>query len=302
MIALASLTLAACLAVESGSDRIRAADLAPGFPEMATLAPALEIAPAPAPGVVRVFHPAELHRLAMLYGLRSASESDICVARPVARLEPARLLEAMRREFPAARIELLEFSKQPAPDGPIEFPKTGLRAGPITSAAGALWIGWVRYGGNRRFSIWARVRIAVRVERVLALTDLWPGQPITSAQVVLAARDEIPAAGPVAAAFAESLDEVTGKWPRQLIRAGEPIRRIWLDPPKAVLNGETVKVGVRNGGARLELEARAEGSGAVGEIIYVRNPNSHRRFRARVEGTGRVAVDATGAGFPELHP
>ena len=59
-------------------------------------------------------------------------------------------------------------------------------------------------------------------------------------------------------------------------------------------NGETVKVAVRNGGAQLELEAQAEGSGAVGEIIYVRNPNSHRRFRARVEGAGRVAVDAAG--------
>ena len=63
------------------------------------------------------------------------------------------------------------------------------------SAAGSLWIGSVRYGGNHRFSIWARVKIAVRVERVLALTDLRPGQPITAAQVELAARDETPPLG-----------------------------------------------------------------------------------------------------------
>jgi flagella basal body P-ring formation protein FlgA len=301
MIALASWALAGCLTVASGSDRIRAADLAPSFPEMATLAADLEIAPAPAPGVVRIFRPAELRRLAALHGLTSAPESDICVVRPVARLAPERLLEAMRREFPGARIELLEFSRQPAPDGAIEFPKTGLRAGPVASAAGALWIGWVRYGGNHRFSIWVRVKIAVRVERVLALTDLRPGKPIHADQVELAERDEVPAAGP-AAAFAESLDAVTGKWPRQPIRAGEPIRSVWLQPPRAVLNGETVKVAVRNGGAQLELEAQAEGSGAVGEIIYVRNPDSHRRFRARVEGSGRAAVDATGAEPGELHP
>jgi flagella basal body P-ring formation protein FlgA len=52
----------------------------------------------------------------------------------------------------------------------------------------------------------------------------------------------------------------------------------------------------------VELEARAEGSGAVGETIFVRNPNSHRRFRARVEGTGRVAVEAAGTEPLELHP
>jgi len=301
MTALASLALVGCLAVASGSDRIRAGDLAPGFPEMGTLAADLAIAPAPAPGVVRVFHPTELRQLAALHGLTSAPQSDICVERPVGRLEPERLLEAMRREFPGARIELLEFSKQPTPDGVIEFPKTGLRAGLVASAAGALWIGGVRYGGNHRFSIWARVRIAVRVERVLALTDLRPGQPITGAQVMLAARDEVPSAGP-AAAFTESLDEVIGKWPRQSIRAGEPLRSIWLQPPLAVRNGETVKVAVHNGGAHLELEAQAEGSGAVGDVICVRNPNSHRRFRALVEGTGRVAVDATGDEPKELHP
>lgn len=302
MIALAAFALAGCLAVASGSDQIRAADLSPGFPEMAALPSDLAIAPAPAPGVVRVFHPPELRRQAALFGLTSAPQGDLCIERPLARLRPERLLEAMRREFPEARIELLEFSQQPAPDGAIEFPKAGLRAGSVVSAAGSLWVGSVRYGVNHRFSIWARAKIAVRVERVFALTDLRPGEPITGAQVELAARDETPAAGPLAAGFAESINGVIGKWPRQSIRAGEPIRSVWLQAPRAVQNGETVKVAVRSGGAQLELEAQAEGSGAVGEIIYVRNPNSHLRFRARVEGPGRVAVDAAGDERQESQP
>jgi len=70
-----------------------------------------------------------------------------------------------------------------------------------------------------------------------------------------------------------------------------------------VRNGETVKVAVRNGGAQLELDGVAENSGAVGEIVYVRNPDSHRRFRARVEGAGRVVVEAGGTeSNKELNP
>jgi hypothetical protein len=35
---------------------------------------------------------------------------------------------------------------------------------------------------------------------------------------------------------------------------------------------------------------RPKASGAVGETIPVRNPESHKRFAARVEGKGRVSV------------
>ena len=72
MTAFALFALAGCLAVASGSDQIRAGDVAPDFPEMAALAADLAIAPAPAPGVVRVFPPAELRRLAALHDLASA--------------------------------------------------------------------------------------------------------------------------------------------------------------------------------------------------------------------------------------
>jgi flagella basal body P-ring formation protein FlgA len=65
-----------------------------------------------------------------------------------------------------------------------------------------------------------------------------------------------------------------------------------LENPRDVMRGDTVRVEVRDGGAHLELEATAEGSGAFGEIISVLNPISKKRFPARVEGKGRVSVDA----------
>jgi flagella basal body P-ring formation protein FlgA len=63
-----------------------------------------------------------------------------------------------------------------------------------------------------------------------------------------------------------------------------------LENPKAVVRGDTVTVDFRNGATHLELAARAEASGAVGDTIAVLNPDSHKRFLARVEGKGRVSA------------
>jgi flagella basal body P-ring formation protein FlgA len=94
----------------------------------------------------------------------------------------------------------------------------------------------------------------------------------------------------LAAAFLQSACEAIGKWPRVPIRAGAALRADMLRNPQEVERGDTVRVEVRNGAARLELEAQAEGSGAVGETIPVRNPSSHQRFLVRVEGKGRVSM------------
>ena len=56
---------------------------------------------------------------------------------------------------------------------------------------------------------------------------------------------------------------------------------------------------LRRRGAIVSLEARAEASGSRGDTIPVSNPTSHRRFRARVEGPGRVSVDSS---LPKVNP
>lgn len=294
MIALGLFVLAGCLALAPTADSIGAGTLAPGYPEMAALPADTSIAPAPLPGVPRVFHPAELRRLAAIYHLSSAPQSDICVVRPVGPLDPEGLLETMRREWPEAHIELLEFSRQPAPEGVIHFSRGALHPGSGTSSNVALWSGWVQYGANRRFSIWARVHLTAQVQRVLALNDLSPGKPIEARDVLFAAREE-PVGLVLTAVSAPTLDQVIGKCPRQLIHAGDSVRPAWLEEPKLVLRGDTVKVWVSNGGAQLELDAQAEGSGAVGQTVLVRNPDSGRRFRARITAKDTLVVDAGGA-------
>ena len=211
------------------------------------------------------------------------------MVRPVSPLQGERLLEAMRREWPEAHIELLEFSRQPAPEGEIHFPRTSLHSVPTATAAGTLWTGWVQYGAAQRFSIWARVKVAIPVKRLVAVRELAAGRAIEAQDVQLAERDENPGLTP--GLYATDPEQVVGKWPRQAIRAGETVRRGDLEEPKVVLRGDNVKVMVWNGGAKLELDGVAEGSGAVGETVLVRNPDSQRRFPARVEAKGRVTVD-----------
>jgi flagella basal body P-ring formation protein FlgA len=223
-----------------------------------------------------------LQRLAARLRLPAAPERAICVERPAAPPDPAKLLEAMRKQLPEARIEILDYSRHPQPEGEIEFPLRGLQS----SAADAFWYGCVHYGSNRKFTIWARVKALVTVKRVVALEDLRSGKPVLAAQASVQTREEAPGPRP----FAASLDQVVGRWARIPIRAGSAIRLDQIEAPKEILQGDAVKVEVHSGGVRMELEAKAQASGAIGETILVLNTVSKRQFLARVEGRGRVSV------------
>ncbi len=284
---LAPFALATCLAVSPGSDRITAADLAPVFPGLANLPPETALGLAPSPGVARVFHPPELRRIAARFGLVNAPDSDICLERPVAALDPAKILAAMKKALPEASIRILDFSHQPAPQGEIEFPCAGLHSG---TASDVLWMGAVRYAGTRRFTIWARVQVLIKVTRIVAAADLPAGKPISPGQIAAESREGFPPC----LALALSANQVIGKWPRVPIRAGSEIRLDLLEIPQEVMRGDIVEVFAKNGGAHLKFEARAEGSGALGQAVLVRNPQSNKLFSARVKGKDKVSVGDAG--------
>src|SRR5256885_1842974 len=128
MTPLAAFAIAACFALDTPKDQILAGDFARGLPEWAGVPPETPVALAPAPGVQRVLRFPELHRLATRWRLTDPA-SDICFIRPVAVIPPERMLETMRAQLPAARIEIVEPSRVPAPAGTLEFPLSGLRPG-----------------------------------------------------------------------------------------------------------------------------------------------------------------------------
>ena len=282
MIPLAAFAIsAACIPIQARHDQITAADLARVLPEWNAVAPETAVALAPVPGVVRVLRPADLRRLAVRFHVASTPSGEHCFQRPVAPVPRSRMLAAMQARLPGARIEILESSRVAAPDGELEFPPTGLRPG--------YWFGYVTFGAGHRFVVWARVDVKITIKRIVATADLKPGQPIDASQLQIETREEFPAANLITA-NAGSISDFAGCLPRRMIRAGMAVEKQWLDAPRLVRRGEIVKVEVINGGARLETEGIADTSGALGDVISVLNPESKRRFRARVEAEGRVSV------------
>ena len=273
--------LAACLAVSATSDQVVARDLAASIPEFARVPPDTVVGWAPAPGVQRVFHAAELRRMGTRLGISAAPRTDVCVERPVAPLDPARVLAILRQQLPEARIELVEFSRQPAPAGDLEFPLAGLRP----QGDGGIWRGSVRYGGSHRFAVWVRVRVRLAAPLVIAAEDLKPGRTIEAAQVRVETREGFPRPG-----MLSSVESALGKRPRQAIRMGTPLCAASLEPAPDVSRGEDVTVEISSGAAHFELEARAERAASVGQRVAVRNPFSNQRFFARVVAKGRVSV------------
>jgi flagella basal body P-ring formation protein FlgA len=281
MTALAAIVAAGCAALSPAADRITLADLAPAFPGLHFRAPETPVSYAPAPGVRRIFRAAELTRLAVRFNLDAVPQSELCFERRTMTPDPARMREAMLRALPAARIEILDYSRQPAPEGEFEFSAAGLRR----TSAGAVWAGSVRYSGSRHFPVWAKVKLAVPSRRVVAAADLPRGRVLDAADLRVEELDTLPAGS-----CATEIEQVAGRSLRRTVRAGAPIETAWLEIPKEVNRGDVVRVEVRSGGTLLEMEGRAEASGAIGDTIPVSNPSSKKVFRARIEGKGKVSV------------
>lgn len=282
MIPLALFVVAAgCIPSAAPKDQITAGDLSAALPEWNAVAPDSAVAFAPAPGVIRTFRIAELRRLAARFHIASAPERDICVQRPTAGISREQMLSVMRVRLPSARIVILETSRLPAPAGDLDFPLTGLRNG--------YWFGFVRFGDNHKFVVWARVDVKITVQCLVASADLVIGNPIDAMNLRSETRDEFPSRQ-ICDGGTDRIEDVAGRRPRRTIRAGTVVQKIWLDAPKIVARGEIVKVNVISGSTRLESEGVAETSGSLGEVISVRNPDSKRQFRARVTSPGRVVV------------
>jgi flagella basal body P-ring formation protein FlgA len=275
-----SLALAACLLLRPDADTIQTGDLAPASSSLRQLPPDIVLAPAPAPGMPRIFHAAELRRLELRLGASPVSAEDLCIGRPMAPLEPARILEAMRRQLPEGQIDLLDFSRRLAPQGTLEFPLSGLRRG-----SAVYWDGFVSYGGRQRFAVWAKVRVRLTARVVVAAETLAAGRPVSAAQLREVERDVPPRSGLI-----QKIEDAVGKQPRRSIRVGTMLLPDDLERTPDVARGDRVTVEVWSGRAHLELDARAETAGSAGERVAVQNPNSKQRFFARVEGKGRVSV------------
>jgi flagella basal body P-ring formation protein FlgA len=283
MILALAVVSAACLAV-SGAN-ITARDIAKAVPAFTPADPGVAVGYAPAPGVERVMHPGELQQILTHLNFDGPVPlENICFARPVSVLSTAAVMEAMHRTLgPDSHIEVIEISRFPAPSGELVFPREYLSG----AASEAVWRGYVRYDDDKKFPVWARVKVSVTASRVIAIEELKPGVPIKASQVAIEKVEGFPERR----VTPSSIEQVEGSLPRRFIAANSPIWTDAIDPPNDIAKGDRITVVVTSGLAKLSFDAEAQNSGRRGDLVSFKNPDSGRLFRARVEGPGKAGVD-----------
>jgi len=267
------------------ADKIYGRDLAAAEPAFASLPPDLVVGFAAVPGLKRIFPPSELRRIAKENRLQADFADDLCFEWAVSVPSREAMLTAMNNalDHRSARIELIEQSLVAAPVGELVFPAAGLSA---VSDAPVVWKGYVEYGPNRRFPVWARVKITIQEKHVVAVEDLRAGDLIRAEQLrVETYNGPLLREKPVL-----DLSQAVGMIPMWNLRTGSTITENLLEAPKDVTQGETVEVTVETDGACIKAQGVAEESGRRGTVITVHNVTSGRKFRARIEDKGKVLV------------
>jgi flagella basal body P-ring formation protein FlgA len=194
-------------------------------------------------------------------------------------------------DLPEATIQIVELSRFPAPPGPLNFRPSSLHKPPSGRPdTPVMWRGWIDIGKNRRFSIWARVRIKMPLSRVVAAEAIQAGQPIRAEQLKIETYEGFPLSRP----DVTDVELVVGRISRRSFAAGTPISRALLRMPREVDRGDLIQVVARVGGAVIKGEGQAESGGKRGDTIRVRNPSSGLTFRATVVGPGTVSVAESG--------
>jgi hypothetical protein len=208
-------------------DRILGSDLAEASPAFREVSPDLTVGFAPRPGVRRTISVAELVRIARENHIDTVDMRPVCFERLTAVPAVKEAIAAMRAalDAPDARVEIVELSKTPAPEGTMVFPRERL-SDPYGDTA--IWNGYIQYDGGR-FPLSARVRVATHHKRVVAAVNLTPGIPIGTGDVRVDDEFDFPSRAAVLSSVAEALGTIS----RRFISAGQGITvaAVTVPPP-----------------------------------------------------------------------
>jgi flagella basal body P-ring formation protein FlgA len=286
-------TITSCHAVDG--DHITAADLGRVWPEFAAIAPQAVIGYSPQPGANRTFEPAELARFAAAHGLEFHGTETACFELALAELDPSRIQASIREsltgmEATSADVEVIEYSRFRVPSGKLRFPIESLPA--YAPANTAIWNGFVEHE-NRRYPVWARVRITTPQTRVVAVANLRAGLRLEAGDIRLEEARVFPTRTPAL----KSVSDCAGMLMRRYLPAGTPLSAGDLMEPNDVDRGDIVAVEVQSGRAILALEAEAQTSGRRGQTVTLRNTTSGKIFRAKISGKGRALLECSAWGI-----
>src|ERR1700733_925039 len=187
------------------SDMILARDVAAVVPAFAQIPGNFNLGYVLASGEPRILRGADLQRIAKNQKVDLDGLPDVCFARETFAPQPDQLRKAMLTELSGAdpnlggqvladpKIEILSWSTQLAPVGELVFPRAGMQ---LPQGSGTqrdvLWHGYVRYGDDHQFPVWAKVRITARITRVVAAANIPAGKPIQASQIRLETLEDFP--------------------------------------------------------------------------------------------------------------
>lgn len=271
---------AACIAVDSNTIRMR--DLAKAIPQFADADPDASLGHAPSVGAIRRFTVGQIQTLADSNNIREIDAQEICFQRATTLLTKAKLGELLDSTLAAqgVKVEILDFSRFPLPNGELEFTAQGLSM-PQQPNQPVYWRGVLR-DGSHRVPLWAKVILAGQCTRAFAVRSLPAGEEIAADGIKFQTVEGYPAHPSCVAPSA-----VIGKVPKRGIAAGSQVVPALLDNPLVVRRGEVLAIESRMQGILLRIDAIAEANGRAGDQIIVRNPTSGRRLTARVEAAGK---------------
>jgi len=272
------------------SDSVLARDVAAAIPAFARVPGDSLIGYVALSGTPRVFHGKDLEMLAKNRGVDAPALPNICFVRrtfvPGADQIRGAILATLK--VTGAKVEVIASSQKSAPAGELVFPRSGAQS-PLQGEI--MWHGYVAYGENARFPVWARVRVSASMTRVVTLQNLPAGKEIRPGQVRVETCEDTP----LDDSIARNLDEVVGFVPKSSMRAMTVIHRSQIERPNDIAIGEVITVDVFEGAAHLVMEGRAQSAGMKGSTITVRNTASGRDFQAQVASKGRAMIGSAPA-------
>jgi len=266
---------------------ILARDVAAMVPAFAQLSADFSLGYVPLSGEPRILKGIDLQNIARNRGVEmAAAPADVCFKRRTFVPSTDQLRDAMMAGLgiPDAKIEITSSSQHRAPSGEVVFPRAGLQF--TENQKDLLWRGYVRYGEDRRFDLWAKVRITATMTRVAAAANISAGKPIQVSQLRLETGED----SPLDETVVRSLEDAAGFVAKTPLHKTAVIRKNQIERAPDVARGDLVTVHVFEGAAHLSLEARAQQDGVKGATIVVRNPSSGKDFRAQVTGKDQVTI------------
>ncbi|HUI06943.1 MAG TPA: flagellar basal body P-ring formation chaperone FlgA [Verrucomicrobiae bacterium] len=174
---------------------------------------------------------------------------------------------------------------------PITVPDSGLTVKivelPTLGVTANFIVGFELFAGEKSLGRW-QMPLKARVWRDVwvARTPLRHGEPLANADCVRERRDVLTLREPYIAGDA---DETTLELAED-VPAGMPLLARSVRPRTVVHRGQVVEAILRDGSMAVALKAEVLENGAIGQQVRVRNVQSKREFRGKVESEATISV------------